>query len=315
MVTHQTPNVSQAGFDIKTFSRGASDSASFNFISLNPVSVQNDDWFINKAHPLMKVSSNIKLFSSNIETQMDLLVDNGASNSLLKFSSLPTHFKNVIQTFCTNLDHNQDLKKHSVGIKTCNGDSFAECVVARVWLSIGQWSGEHQFIITDNITNQEGISGRDFLLQYNTVIDNSNNILRINNKNTNASITTNSCEVSNTVKTYFIQSNSTSKSCYLSSKTKVPKDSESLLEVKFDDLNEFNSEKDVLFEPVKMKSLFLAHSVSKIEDGKMYVSAINVSGKDVEMDSGQKVGSINEVANVEVESVEAEVRKREAEVC
>ena len=171
MVTHQTPNVSQAGFDIKTFSRGASDSASFNFISLNPVSVQNDDWFINKAHPLMKVSSNIKLFSSHIETN------------------------------------------------------------------------------------------------------------------------------------------------YLSSKTKVPKDSESLLEVKFDDLNEFNSEKDVLFEPVKMKSLFLAHSVSKIEDGKMYVSAINVSGKDVEMDSGQKVGSINEVANVEVESVEAEVRKREAEVC
>ncbi|CAF0905520.1 unnamed protein product [Brachionus calyciflorus] len=183
------------GFDIKTFSRGASDSASFNFISLNPVSVRNDDWFINKAHPLMKVSSNIKLFSSHIETQMDLLVDNSTRNSLLKFSSLPTHFKN-----------------------------------------------------------------------YNTVIDNSNDILLIINKNTNTSISTNSCEVPNTGETYFIQSNSISKSCYLSSKHKFPKDSESLLEVKSGDLNEFNSGKEVLFEPVKIESLILAHRVSKIED-------------------------------------------------
>lgn len=65
--------------------------------------------------------------------------------------------------------------------------SFSECVVARVWLTIGSWSGEHQFIITDNNTNQDGILGRDFLLQYETLIDNRNGKLKINSNQKNMS--------------------------------------------------------------------------------------------------------------------------------
>ena len=289
--------------EIQTFGQKSSESISFNFISLNPVSVQNDEWKINKAHPLMKVSSKIRLFSSELETRMNLLVDNGASNSLLKFSSLPNDFKQVINNFCTKNQSNRDLKKHSIGIKTCNGDSFSECVVARVWLTIGSWSGEHQFIITDNITNQDGILGRDFLLQYETVIDNRNDTLKINSIQKNMSNLNNFELTEDSVETYFIENKSWNKSCFIPHRQKLVKNCESILEVQLEDSNEFGPNLDVLFEPVQLDSVILAHSLSKVEDGRMFISAINLSDKDIEINTGQKVGTASEV---EVETVAVE---------
>ena len=282
--------------EVRTFGQ-SSDSLAFNFISLNPVTVKNNDWTINKAHPLMKVSSHIRLYSDNVDTHTDLLVDNGASNSLLRFSSLPSNFKQVIQNFCRLNDNNPDLKKHSVGIKTCNSDSFTECVVARVWLTIGSWSGEHQFIITDSITNVDGILGRDFLLQYETIIDNKNDTLRINNTSNRTSI--NSCDVSNPAHMYFVQTTTLSNSCYVSHKQKIPKDCESILEIKFEQEN-FKQNIDVLFEPVKMDSVILAHSINRVENNKMWISALNLSGEDFEIDSSLKLGSISIVESVDV---------------
>ncbi|CAF1037582.1 unnamed protein product [Brachionus calyciflorus] len=239
---------------------------------------------------------------------MDLLVDNGASNSLLKFSSLPNEFKQVIQNFCLKHEVNQDLKNHSIGIKTCNGDSFCECVVARVWLTIGTWSGEHQFIISDNITNQDGILGRDFLMKYETVIDNRNDSLRISSNPSKNFISTNNCQTTNLMENYFIETKTMSKPCFLTQKQNLPKDSESILEVQLENMENFDSNMDVIFEPAHLNSIVLAHSVNKVEDGKIFISAINLSDREIknEIKSGQVLGSANkiDIESVMIETIE-----------
>ena len=78
-----------------------------------------------------------------------------------------------------------NLKIFDGYIQTVNANSVSCCVFADLTLRIGKWRGIQEFIISDDIENENCILGRDFLKANNVKIDYGRNKLTIKSNNKN----------------------------------------------------------------------------------------------------------------------------------
>lgn len=133
----------------------------------------------------MKAYGEIKFNNHNGKLKVKMLIDTGASHCFIN----PKIFPNDIQTkirefrFEKNVKNVLELKLFDGLIQTINANSKSACVFVDLNLKIGKWCGVQEFIISDQIENENVILGRNFLRKYNVKIDYGNNKLTIKSNN------------------------------------------------------------------------------------------------------------------------------------
>ena len=99
-------------------------------------------------------------------------MDDGSNKSVLRLQDLPADLYDLISD---ESQSHPDIIHTTCDIKSCNLIKKSKCAVIRVKLNLHNWSGEHQFIVSDNIN--VNILGHDFLKTYKVIVDHANNKL------------------------------------------------------------------------------------------------------------------------------------------
>lgn len=87
---------------------------------------------------------------------------------------------NIISNECKQMVDKHKIKK-IFNIRGVLSTKVAECDVINARLTIGDWSGVQEFIISDHVTKYETVIGRDFLKMSKSIINHGRDVLIIGN--------------------------------------------------------------------------------------------------------------------------------------
>ena len=128
----------------------------------------------------MKAHGEIKFNNDDLSYNVKLLIDTGASHCFVNPKIFSESIRTKIEEFKANNSVNSlDMKIFNGFIQTVNANNVSCCVFVDLNLKIGKWSGIQEFIISDEIENENCILGRNFLKKNHVKIDYGNNKLTI----------------------------------------------------------------------------------------------------------------------------------------
>ena len=122
---------------------------------------------------LLKIPGSIAMFGE-FPIQVNMLVDGGSTHSFISPFVLNESYKTHLVTPDSPIK-----QKRSFVITSATHDVTSDCTVAIATMSMQGWSGKFQFTISDKITKNDVVIGRDFLSFYNVKISHGSNIMTI----------------------------------------------------------------------------------------------------------------------------------------
>ncbi|CAF1100712.1 unnamed protein product [Brachionus calyciflorus] len=149
----------------------------------------------------------------------------------------------------------------------------SKCVYADLPLTINNWRGFHRFMIMDNMTDEQGILGFDFLRKYKWIFDPITNNLEI-------------------------QDDQNKIDCIIANEQTIPPRTESVIEAI---VNIIKIENDlVFFEPgtPEFDELGIASSLDTIKQSKVKMNVIYLSNKPVVLKKNAVIGSLERPTTV-----------------
>jgi hypothetical protein len=137
--------------------------------------------------PLMCKDIKLHLPSDIGKVKLRALFDGGATNSFIKASCLPVSYRAKLDVLKKDGQNGGDasLRCSTICIRGATGAVQETCVLATLSVSIGRWSGEHEFIVTEGIVDKQVILGRDFLKKNGVVINHGSDSISINSSQSN----------------------------------------------------------------------------------------------------------------------------------
>lgn len=119
----------------------------------------------------MKLKGEIKFKNDKINT--NILVDTGASHSFINPKIFSEQTQKQINDFKLNKTNvnSLNLKLFNGLIETVNSNKKTCCIVVTLHVRIHKWRGTQEFIISDEIENEECILGRNFLKKNHVKMD------------------------------------------------------------------------------------------------------------------------------------------------
>jgi predicted aspartyl protease len=128
----------------------------------------------------MKTNGKINFQNDSNIYSANILIDTGASHCFVNQKIFTDSIQSKINDFKLNSNSNElNLKLFNGLIETINSNKKSCCIIVSLNVRIGNWTGLQEFIISDEITNEECILGRDFLKKYNVKIDYGTNKMTI----------------------------------------------------------------------------------------------------------------------------------------
>ena len=165
-----------------------------NTTSIDDVSDVEGNMLEAKVVHLNTLSNSVHLLTRSVRVSLDsesqksekfvlkALFDSGATDSFVRLSSLPIETRECILAFKSNSggdSNSSSMRRQKFSIIGATGSVEEFCVVAKLKLIFGAWSGYHEFIVTDNLNSKDMIIGRDFLKVHRVVIDHGQDIITI----------------------------------------------------------------------------------------------------------------------------------------
>ncbi len=131
----------------------------------------------------------VRVSCDQVKFKVTALFDGGATNSFVRFSSLPSLLQDRFSQFkaSQNASSPPNLGLKSCSIVGATGTVTELCVVASFRISFGDWSGSHKFICTEKLHDKDMIIGREFLKAYNVIIDHGHDRITLDKRPHNAS--------------------------------------------------------------------------------------------------------------------------------
>ena len=129
--------------------------------------------------PLLKRATYVTFGKSNVTFRSKALFDGGAMCSFMQLTSLPSDIQRKIVRFLAGHENELNLILESVIIRGATSEVTENCAIAMVKLKIGDWTGNHSFIISDKLGDKEIIIGRDFMKKHGVVIDHGADSIKI----------------------------------------------------------------------------------------------------------------------------------------
>ena len=257
-----------------------SNSVETKVVHLNSVS--------NSVH-LLRRSVRVSLSSDNCKSvfKLQAIFDCGATDSFIRLSSLPVEVAERIVA-CKNNNDDVSLnrfRKQTFSITSATGSVTECCVVVEFKLTFGSWSGSHEFIVTDNLHGKDMLIGRDFMKLYNVLIDNGRDVITLDKPNNYRG-----SELESVTK---ISNLHRERACTVLYTTTIEANSESFVKCVVD---ESIGNETILFNPVQFNEsgVLGAFSVNECSNqGEIYVSLINTTGKPITVTKDSKLGVAN----------------------
>lgn len=120
----------------------------------------------------MKTIGEIKFKNNDSRLKTNILIDTGASHCFINPKIFSDSIRTNINQFkLDNSINSLDLKLFNGLIETINSSQKTCCIVVNLRIKIGRWRGLQEFIISDEIENEECILGRNFLKKNKVKID------------------------------------------------------------------------------------------------------------------------------------------------
>ena len=234
---------------------------------------------ISNSVPLLKRSVRVCLSNDASKNMFRLkaLFDGGATNSFVRLSCLPKDVVDKIQLFKSSpvAVGNHNFRKQTFSINGATSSVVECCVVVPFRIIFGDWSGLHDFIVTDSIPDKEMIIGRDFLKLYNFIIDHGKDLITLDKP----------CDKSECFTSEVV-------SCSVMSSVTIEAHSEQIVKCVADD--SFRG-KTVLFTPNEVDyPVYCAYSIGECNvNGEFYVRVLNPSSDVVVVKDNTKLGFVS----------------------
>ena len=220
------------------------------------------------------IYSKIKYSAEPNNFDIYTLIDTGADNSLININSIP----NIVMDYLFKFKEQPDSKRNKWGTQISQYDMIGafneindvECFSLMLKIQIGNWTGHHRFILTNQIT-ENAILGMDFLNQYNwskdkhgfKILDNEYKII---------------CELKKTIV--------------------IPPNSEMIIPAKS---NKIFCNKLVIFEPFDHSSqgIIAAKSITNTDDSSVIpIQVYNYSSRPIRLKKNQTIGTAEIAKNI-----------------
>ncbi|CAF1017288.1 unnamed protein product [Brachionus calyciflorus] len=249
-----------------------------------------------KVNTLQRVSINIELGGFN--TKVNMLIDSGSSGSFINPAKLPVEMRNYLETLKRNPEQmaNSSFSITGLNIKSALVTKQCECVIGNVNINTNSWYKNHRFIFAD--VAEDGILGIDFLMKFDAVLDYKHRRVTIKQDENDVHLNyINENESKNEPKGYKVLA---------TVKRIVKPKTEIVLKCR---ANPELIGREMMFEPTSFKEewskngLVFGKCLNEVdENGEVFVIGINASEKEVELESGSEVGSLEdvEIMNTEV---------------
>lgn len=117
----------------------------------------------------MKLEAEITLFNE-FPINVKMLIDGGSTHSFISPFALNESHKAHLVTPDTPLK-----QKRSFIITSATQDVSSQCTVVIATIKIQDWIGKFQFTISDKITKNDVVIGRDFLQYYKVQVNHGSN--------------------------------------------------------------------------------------------------------------------------------------------
>ena len=206
--------------------------------------------------------------------KLKTLIDSGATHSFIKLSALPENLQHSIRKFksSSNYANTYGFKRLSIEIESAVGQSEMECTVIYANVQLNDWYGSHEFIVSEQIT-EDALIGLDFLQKHSFKIDFAKNQIAFENDNAEQLF-------------------------YASNNINIKPLSEQIIKVK---TTKRLAKQVVVASPINSnKNLKLAHSVNYTNrKGELYVSILNHSNRTIKVHKNQILGTTSKPEQVE----------------
>jgi len=113
------------------------------------ISFKNDDSVKNEKHT---------------QQSMNALIDSRSRDSFISFSILNSDTQNAVRELEKKYQRDTvSTKEKETEAGTIAAESSEDCVTGKLKIEIGDWCGEHLFIISEKMSDKKIILGKDFL--------------------------------------------------------------------------------------------------------------------------------------------------------
>ena len=116
----------------------------------------------------------LRLFNQP-QTQLNALIDGGSTHSFISPTAL-----SATQLQMAADKSNKLSERHNFVITSATSSAKSACCVITAQLKVGEWVGNHSFIISGAVTKHEIIIGRDFFKQHNVEVNHGDDSMTVN---------------------------------------------------------------------------------------------------------------------------------------
>jgi hypothetical protein len=292
----------------------------FDSISSKAISITINSTGLASKNRLLKVDTQVKLLDS-VTKPLDLkmLVDSGATHSFINPKYLSDEMREELRWRCDEERCEEFGISFVEGtVNTVNRTEVADIMFVPLRIKVGEWVGEHRFVLSKIVTQDEAILGNDFLIKFNCAILSAESKLRFGQPNRESESEC-SVKAKQQLETKNVELRDASwverreaddklvifkvaidTKCKVGEELIIEPNSERLvrLETKVANLNA-----TVLFERGNLtpKGTIWSNSVSRLnEDGSIVVSVINTTSQEVKLDKDAIIGEITDVDEADI---------------
>jgi hypothetical protein len=134
---------------------------------------------LNNSTSLLKPRVELVLFNQEPQTVL-ALIDGGSLHSFISPSILTSIQLKIAASKDTKLFKRQDFQ-----INGATGSAKSSCCVSTAQIRLGQWSGEHEFVISGSVTRHNMIIDRDFFKAHDVIVNHANDSMLVDGLNIN----------------------------------------------------------------------------------------------------------------------------------
>ena len=285
----------------------------FDSISSKAISITINSTGLTNKSRLLKVDTEVRLLDSATKAlELKMLVDSGATHSFINPKYLSDEIRDELRWRCDEKRCEEFGISFVEGtVNTVNRTEVADIMFVPFKIRIGDWVGEHKFVLSKIVTQDEAILGNDFLIRFNCAILSAESKLSFGlasgksenerSTSTKQQLETKSVDLTEeTEEKLVIYKVAIDTKCKVGKEQTIEPNSEKLirLETKATNLNA-----TVLFERGNLlpKGTIWSNSVSRLnEDGSIVVSVINTTSQEVKLDKDAVVGEITDVGEADI---------------
>jgi hypothetical protein len=140
------------------------------------ISLQELDRITSTSTSLLKIKGTIVLFNE-FKTNVSILIDGGSTHSFVSPKILNTAHLTHLVTPDT-----PTKQRRNFCITSATQDVTSSCTVTIAEIEFQGWKGRYQFTISDKITRNDVVIGRDFLKHFSAIVDHGSDSLQLENK-------------------------------------------------------------------------------------------------------------------------------------